>query len=32
MGVAYSSNNPFQKGAYPQTPDQKQALNYKEYG
>ena len=32
MGVAYSSNSPFQKGAYPQTPDQKQVINYKEDG
>ena len=32
MGVAYSSNSPFQKGAYTQTPDQKQVINYKEYG
>jgi hypothetical protein len=36
MGVAYSSNSPFQKGAYPQTPDQtpdqKQVINYNEYG
>jgi hypothetical protein len=41
MGVVYSSNSPFQKGAYTneslvihytQTPDQKQVINYKEYG
>jgi len=41
MGVVCSSNSPFQKGAYtneslvihyPQTPDQKQVINYKEYG
>ena len=32
IGAPYSSNSPFQKGAYPQTPDQKQVINYKEDG